>query len=192
MRSLLLILGASGSGKSTLCAELERRYGLKSIPSYTTRQPRFEGEQGHTFITEDEFDKLEDILAYAKTDNCRYAVTKEMLENEEYSVYVVDTSGLLYLYDHYRGGRPLISVFIDSDVYDRFNRMVSREDDRTHEEKVKAALTRIEHDSIEFNIDLIRRHVNYIFKNIEGRFNDTVNMVSCICQNYGIIGDDND
>lgn len=187
MRSLLLVLGASGSGKTTLCAELEKRYGLKSIPSYTTRKPRFDGEQGHTFITEDEFDKLKDILAYAKTDNCRYAVTKEMLENENYSVYVVDTSGLLYLYDHYRGDRPLISVFIDSDVYDRFNRMVSREDDRTYEEKVKAALTRIEHDSIEFNIDLVSRHVNYIFKNFEGRFNDTVNMVSRICENYEII-----
>ena len=101
MRPLLTILGKSGSGKTTLCAELEKRYGLKSIPSYTTRQPRFDGEQGHTFITEDEFDKLEDILAYAKTDDCRYAVTKEMLENEEYSIYVVDTSGLLYLYNHY-------------------------------------------------------------------------------------------
>ena len=187
MRPLLCVLGASGSGKSTLCAELEKRYGLKSIPSYTTRKPRFDGEQGHTFITENEFDNLKDILAYAKTDNCRYAVTKEMLENENYSVYVVDTSGLLYLYDHYRGDRPLISVFIDSDVYDRFNRMVSREDDRTYEEKVKAALARIEYDSIEFNIDLVSRHVNYIFKNFEGRFNDTVNMVARICENYGIL-----
>lgn len=192
MRSLLLILGASGSGKSTLVNELEKRYDLKSIPSYTTRRPRFDGEQGHTFITEEKFDKLEDILAYAKTDNCRYAVTKEMLENEEYSVYIVDTSGLLYLYDHYRGDRPLISVFIDSDVYDRFNHMVNREDNRTYEEKVKAALARIEHDSIEFNTDLIRKHVNYIFKNFEGHFDDTVNMVSRICRNYGIIGDDND
>lgn len=45
MRPLLCVLGASGSGKSTLCAELEKRFGLKSIPSYTTRQPRFEGER---------------------------------------------------------------------------------------------------------------------------------------------------
>ena len=187
MRPLLCVLGASGSGKSTLCVELEKRYGLKSIPSYTTRQPRFEGEQGHTFITEDEFDKLKDILAYAKTDNCRYAVTKEMFEDEQYSIYVVDTSGLLYLYDHYRGDRPIISVFIDSDVYDRFNRMVNREDTRSYEERVKAALNRIEHDAIEFNLNLISKHVNYIFKNFEGCFNNTVNMVGRICENYGII-----
>ena len=187
MRPLLCVLGASGSGKTTLCVELEKRYGLKSIPSYTTRQPRFEGEQGHTFITEDEFDKLKDILAYAKTDNCRYAVTKEMFEDEQYSVYVVDTSGLLYLYDHYRGDRPIISVFIDSDVYDRFNRMVNREDTRSYEERVKAALNRIEHDAIEFNKDDIKKYVGYTLTNYEDQFDRLVGMVKRICENYGII-----
>lgn len=192
MQSLLLILGASGSGKSTLCTELEKRYGLKSIPSYTTRQPRFEGEQGHTFITEDEFDKLKDILAYAETDNCRYAVTKEMFEDEQYSIYVIDMTGLKYLYEHYHGDRPLISVFIDCDVYDRFKHMVYRTDSRTYYEKMEAALHRIEHDAVEFNKQDIKENVNYIFVNHEEEFENLVGMVSCICRNYGIIGEDND
>lgn len=192
MRSLLLILGASGSGKTTLCAELEKRYGLKSIPSYTTRQPRFEGEQGHTFITEDEFDKLEDILAYAETDNCRYAVTKEMFEDEQYSIYVIDMTGLKYLYKHYHGDRPIISVFIDSNVYDRFNHMIEREDTRSYDDKVKAALNRIEHDAVEFNTNDLIDNVNYIFDNLEGSFSTLVYLVSRICRNYGIIGEDND
>lgn len=187
MRPLLCVLGASGSGKSTLCAELEKRYGLKSIPSYTTRQPRFEGEQGHTFITEDDFDKLEGILAYAETDNCRYAVTKEMLENEEYSIYVIDMTGLKYLYEHYHGDRPIISVFIDCDVYDRFKHMIYREDERTYYEKMEAALHRIEHDSIEFNKQDVKENVNYTFINHEKEFDNLVGMVSRICENYGII-----
>ena len=187
MRSLLLVLGASGSGKSTLCAELEKRYGLKSIPSYTTRKPRFEGEQGHTFITEDEFDKLKDILAYAKTDNCRYAVTKEMLENEEYSIYVIDMTGLKYLYEHYHGDRPLISVFIQCSAPYRFKHMMDREDSRPYHERLAAAIDRIEHDSLEFNKTDVMNNVNYRFTNEEGNFDNLVNMVSHICENYGII-----
>lgn len=187
MRPLLCVLGASGSGKSTLCAELEKRFGLKSIPSYTTRKPRFEGEQGHTFITENEFDKLENILAYAETNSCRYAVTKEMLENEEYSIYVIDMTGLKYLYEHYHGDRPLISVFIDCDVYDRFNHMIKREDTRSYDDKVRAALNRIEHDAVEFNTNDLVDNVNYIFDNLEGSFSTLVYLVSRICSNYGII-----
>lgn len=187
MRSLLLVLGASGSGKSTLCTELEKRYGLKSIPSYTTRQPRFDGEQGHTFITEDEFDKLKDILAYAETDSYRYAVTKEMLENEEYSIYVIDMTGLKYLYEHYHGNRPLISVFIECDVYDRFKHMIYREDSRTYYERMEAALHRIEHDAIEFNKKDIKENINYKLTNHEGQFDRLFGMIKRICDNYGII-----
>jgi len=187
MRPLLCVLGASGSGKSTLCSELEKRYGLKSIPSYTTRAPRFNVEQGHTFVTENEFDKLEEILAYAKTDNCRYAVTKEMFENKNYSLYVVDLTGLKYLYKHYRGNRPIISVFLRANAYDRFNHMINRKDERNEEEIIRAALERIEHDAVEFNEEEIKNNVNYIFDNYEGQFELVINLVERICKNYGII-----
>ena len=187
MRPIVCILSKSGSGKTTLCNELEKRYGLKSIPSYTTRSPRFEGEQGHTFITEQEFDNLKDILAYAETDKCRYAVTKEMFEDENYSLYVVDMSGLKYLYKHYKGKRPIISIYINCDVYDRFKHMVNREDTRTYDERVQAALDRIEHDATEFNESDIKKYVGYTLTNYEDQFDRLVGMVKRICENYGII-----
>ena len=187
MQPLLALMGCSGSGKSTLCAELEKRYGLKSIPSYTTRKPRFDGEQGHTFITEDEFDKLKDILAYAETDNCRYAVTKEMLEDEQYSIYVIDMTGLKYLYEHYHGDRPIISVFISCSATSRFKHMMDREDSRPYHERLAAAIDRIEHDSLEFNKTDLINHVNYRVENKEGEFDNLVGMVSRICSNYGIL-----
>lgn len=187
MRPIVCILSKSGSGKTTLCAELEKRYGLKSIPSYTTRSPRFEGEQGHTFITEQEFDNLKDILAYAETDKCRYAVTKKMFEDENYSLYVVDMSGLKYLYKHYKGERPIISIYINCDVYDRFKHMVYREDTRTYYERMEAALNRIEHDATEFNEGDIKKYVGYTLTNYEDQFDRLVGMVKRICENYGII-----
>lgn len=186
MRPIVLILGASGSGKSTIVNELEHLYGLKAIPSYTTRPPRTPDEKGHTFITEDEFDNLENIIAYAETDNCRYAVTTDMLEDEQYSLYVVDLSGLKYLYENYRGNRPLVSIYIDVDTYERFNRMIDRKDDRTPLDKVKAALSRIEHDAVEFNKAEIAKNVGFIVHNPKDKFESAVRHVKRICDLYGV------
>lgn len=186
--ALFLIAGKSGSGKTTLCDELERLYGLRAIPSYTTRQPRTPDEKGHTFITEEEFDKLEDIIAYAKTDSCRYAVTKDMLEDERYSLYVIDMSGIKYLHENYHGDRPLVSIYIESDVYDRFRHMIDRHDDRSPIDKIKAALSRIEHDTIEFNNKDVCANIGYIVNNREGDFDGLVKYVKRIYDNYDIGG----
>ena len=66
MNNIFLIVGCSGSGKTTITEQLEMKYGLKSIQSYTTRPPRYDGEIGHTFISTEEFDKLVDICAYTE------------------------------------------------------------------------------------------------------------------------------
>ena len=51
MNNIFLIVGCSGSGKTTITEQLEMKYGLKSIQSYTTRLPRYDGETGHTIIS---------------------------------------------------------------------------------------------------------------------------------------------
>lgn len=186
--ALALIVGASGSGKSSVCDEFEKLYGLKAIPSYTTREPRTPDEKGHTFISDYEFDNLKDILAYAETDGNRYAVTKEMLEDEQYSLYVIDLSGVKYLLEHYKGDRPLVSFFIDTNVYDRFKRMIDRKDDRTPIDKMKAALDRIEHDAVEFNRTEVLKYVNFIVGNPDGKFDSTLAYIKRICDLYGIGG----
>lgn len=187
MKPVLCVLGKSGSGKSALCTELEKRYGLKAIPSYTTRPKRNENESGHTFITEEEFRKLKDLVAYAETDSCRYGVTKEMFEDEQYSIYVIDLTGLKYLIENYHGERTIISLYIDCDVCDRFSHMMLREDDRTDKEKKSAALKRIEHDAVEFEHDKVMSVVNFVAKNKEGKFNSLVDWVAHICEGYRII-----
>ena len=186
--ALALIIGASGSGKSSVCDALEKIYGLKAIPSYTTREPRTPDEKGHTFISDCEFDNLKDILAYAETDGNRYAVTKEMLEDEQYSLYVIDLTGVKYLLEHYKGDRPLVSFFIDTNVYDRFKRMIDRKDDRTPIDKMKAALDRIEHDAVEFNRTEVLKYVNFVVGNPDGKFDSTVAYIKRICDLYGIGG----
>lgn len=147
MKPIILICGASGSGKSTLAEELEKAYGFKSIPSYTTRLPRHENEKGHTFITDEEFDKLTNIIAYAETTNARYCVTQDMFEDEQYGIYVIDNSGIEYLSRHYDGTREFYIVYITAPLRQRYERMIRRPID----DPVGFALERIEHDAVEFN-----------------------------------------
>lgn len=88
---LYCIVGPSGCGKSTVVDELNK-LGYKSPDSYTTRPKRYPEETGHTFITEDEYDKLENIVAYTVFNGYRYCVTKEMLEDCDF--YIVDPPGV--------------------------------------------------------------------------------------------------
>ena len=143
MKPILLLVGKSASGKSTLAEDLEAKCNIKAIPSYTTRPPRYNGEKGHTFITDEEFNRLEDILAYAETTGARYAVTKQMFEDEQYSIYVIDNSGIKYLKEHYKGDRPWYVAYITTPLMQRFDRMAKRND-------VEFAIRRIEHDAVEF------------------------------------------
>ena len=61
---IFLIVGPSGSGKTTLVGMLEQSCGLTAIESYTTRNPRYSGEKGHIFVSDEEFDQLTDLVGF--------------------------------------------------------------------------------------------------------------------------------
>lgn len=88
---LFCIIGPSGSGKSTVVNELIKR-GYKAPDSYTTRPRRYLNEGGHTYITQEEYDALEDKVAYTHFNGYDYCVTKQMLDGCD--LYVVDPAGI--------------------------------------------------------------------------------------------------
>lgn len=150
MEYIYLIVAPSGAGKTTIVESLESKYGLKSIKSYTTRPPRFNGETGHIFISDEEFDQLTDIVAYTKFNNNRYcAVAKQVKEND---LYVIDPKGVEFFKQHYNGSKQIKVVYIESNVSTRFERMVKREivNDIPHSQAVDKALERIVNDAVEF------------------------------------------
>ena len=57
---LIVLCGKSGCGKTTIASLLQEKYNLKVIQSYTTRPPRYKNEEGHIFISKEEFDNLKD------------------------------------------------------------------------------------------------------------------------------------
>lgn len=109
--NFILLMGKSGAGKSAVAKELYKRYGLSSISSYTTRQPRYKNEQGHIFVSDDEFDMLEDMVGYTEFDGNRYCATAEQVDTHE--IYVIDPAGVDYFTEAYCGNKNPIVVYLD-------------------------------------------------------------------------------
>ena len=129
-KPLFLFVGKSASGKTTIANMLENE-GYKQIASYTTRPPRFDNETGHVFISEKEFNNLNNVVAYTYYNNYRYCTTLEQVNDAD--IYVVDPSGVKTLLDNYSALRRKVHIiYFDANVYSRINRMLIRNDSDTH------------------------------------------------------------
>lgn len=184
---IFLIVGCSGSGKTTITEQLEQKYGLKSIQSYTTRQPRYNGETGHIFISDEEFDKLTDMVAYTEFAGNRYCATVEQVENND--LYIIDPKGVDFFMKSYKGSKIPKVIFISSDMTTRYERMKSRaeENDCEFMDAVKSSLERITNDVVEF-YDYIhgQTQIDYTFKNnADDKLEDVVDRIYkyiCSCE----------
>ena len=166
MNNIFLIVGCSGSGKTTITEQLEQKYGLKSIQSYTTRKPRYNGETGHTFVSNDEFDKLTDMVAYTEFAGNRYCAIAEQVENND--LYIIDPKGVDFFMKAYKGNKTPKIIFISSNLTTRYERMVGRAETKgkSHQEAIESSLTRIVNDAEEF-YDYIQGQawIDYVCKN---------------------------
>lgn len=128
-KPLFCFVGRSASGKTTIANMFEEN-GYSQIASYTTRPPRYEGEKEHTFVTDEEYDKLEDIMAETLYNGYRYCTTLDQINNAE--IYVVDPPGVDTLLSNYnKVGRPIHVLYFDADVYHRILHMRERGDSDT-------------------------------------------------------------
>ena len=163
---IFLIVGCSGSGKTTITEQLEQKYGLKSIQSYTTRKPRYDGETGHIFISDEEFDKLTDMVAYTEFAGNRYCATAEQVENND--LYIIDPKGVDFFMKAYKGSKTPKIIFISSNLTTRYERMVGRAETKgkSHQEAIESSLARIANDAEEF-YDYIQGQawIDYVCKN---------------------------
>lgn len=157
---IFLLVGPSGSGKTTVAEELAKSYGYPTVQSFTTRPKRYENETGHVFISESEFDELENIVAYTEYNGFRYCTTKEQLDLV--SSYVVDIPGVETLLQNYKTDRPIVVFYLDSTVTARINRMLDRHDSDT------AIVGRLHNDEA-FDWYSKLDHIVWHYANIEHR-----------------------
>ena len=182
-KPLFCILGASASGKSTLEQKLEIELNMKQIASYTTRPPRYDGEAGHTFVTDEEFQNLNDIVAYNYYLNNHYGVTSQQIDDEAHDLYVVDQTGLNELKEKYKGDRKIYSVYIDCLPINRYDRLFDRYFKMYQNSLVATnrAMERIKQDEIEFeNCNLVVDYVITNNDNIETAYDELKNYIQAI------------
>lgn len=126
-KPLFLFVGKSASGKTTIANMLAEKHGLVQVESYTTRLPRFDGEKGHIFVSEDEFIDLGELAAYTYYDGNHYGTTFEQLSKCD--IYVVDIPGVESLLQKLKDDtRPICIFYFNASVYNRILRMIDRDD----------------------------------------------------------------
>lgn len=137
---VILLCGESGCGKTTIAEKLET-FGIKQNRSYTTRPRRYPTEDNHEFVTDDEFDKLTNIVATTNFAGHRYATTIEQVDICD--VLVLDVNGIEYFKSHYQGIKKPYVIYIKTSEKERIRRMAARQN-------LEEAQKRIEHDKIAF------------------------------------------
>lgn len=176
-KNLYCIIGASGSGKTTVAEIMQSKYRRRILKSYTTRPKRHKTDEDHIYITEAEYDALQNKVATAEICGYHYCATAEQVDEADY--YVVDWTGFDELLDKYKGRKKEIWVIYlkcPEDV--RKNRMLGRGDSE------EAAANRILVDKDKFSQEQYDAHRDYILKTIntgnvtEGVIAGVVNAVS--------------
>lgn len=123
---LYMFIGKSASGKTTVADLLEKNCDLIQLQSYTTRPKRHENEIGHVFLTNEEFDELENIVAFTEYNGNRYGATAEQVDSV--SIYVIDVDGVETLLENYQTERPIVAIYFDASLRTRIDRMINRGD----------------------------------------------------------------
>lgn len=131
MRQILItVAGRNSAGKSLIAKKVAEALGLNVVKSYATRKPRPEELQkglencDHIFVSDEEYDKLENITAETEINGARYCTTQEILDNSD--IYVIDPKGIKDLKERCGSRYKILQFYIYADADKRAARFVAR------------------------------------------------------------------
>lgn len=127
MNNVVLLVGPSGTGKTTIAQIAEEKFGKRQVVSHTTRPKRLPEEQGHYFVSQEEFDRLRDeLVAYTKFCGYEYGASQKVVDESD--LYVIDPEGVRYFLSSYTGEKTPVVVLLSADEKTCAERMLGRGD----------------------------------------------------------------
>lgn len=160
---LLCLLGKTASGKDFLANKLAERTGLKQLISYTTRERRQNEGDTHIFITNDEYQQLQDsgqIAAFTQIGQYKYCCTVQQLYEND--IYVIDYIGLKNLRKLNLPGLRLVTVYINVPDEVRERRAITKRKDDKVKFRIRSVAEREQFREMLKNADF-----DYSVSNIE-------------------------
>lgn len=160
---LLCLMGRTASGKDFLSNKLCERTGLNKLISYTTR-PRRENEgDTHIFITDEDYQQLEDsgqIATYTQIGQYRYCCTIDQLYEND--VYVIDPIGIKNLKKLDLPNLRIVTVFINVPDDVREDRALNKRNDNKSAFRIRSHAEREQFRTMARDLDF-----DYSVSNIE-------------------------
>lgn len=157
---MYIIMGRTASGKDYF-AELLKQQGLTGVKSHTTRPPRFNEEDTHVFVSQDEAEKLTDRVAYTKIGDYEYFATAYDVIDKDF--YIIDPIGMISLANN-MPDMTFCVIYIKADREARKRHFVARqscseeEAERLFDERDKAETEQF--DAFEAKVDSVMKNGN--------------------------------
>ena len=181
---LVILSGVSGAGKDTIKKELIKRMNnVISLPSYTSREPRNNEEEGvqYHFITKEEFkEKIRNGEFYEyDIHHEHYYGTSIKLMNEKIQsgkiiVKDIEVNGTENLIKTLGKETKLVTIFLKVEKEELKNRLINR-GDNLDEASMELRLSRLEYEESKIGL------YDYVIKNDE--LEKTVQVIMTIIEN---------
>lgn len=165
-KNLYILVGPSGAGKTTVFDILVENFGFVPVRSYTTRQPRFYGENSYRFVTEEQFFAAGEMVTGMVYHGNRYGATAGVIDDGD--LYIVEPSGVYNLLSKYHN-RKVVVIGITCSLKTLEARLYARGD---KPDNIKA---RLEGDCTQFG--MMTDFCDVVFRN-EGPLCDLVESVT--------------
>ena len=181
---LVILSGVSGAGKDTIRKELMKRLNnTTSLPSYTSRNPREDEEEGvqYHFITKEEFEKKiknNEFYEYNLHHNNYYGTSKVLLNDKISSGKIIikdiEVNGTENLINLLKDDVKIVTIFLKVEKEELRRRLINRGDNLS-EEEMNLRLGRLEYEESKIKL------YDYVIKNDD--FEKTVQIIMTIIQN---------
>ena len=181
---LVILSGVSGAGKDTIRKELMKRLNnTTSLPSYTSRNPREDEEEGvqYHFITKEEFEKKiknNEFYEYNLHHNNYYGTSKVLLNDKISSGKIIikdiEVNGTENLINLLKDDVKIVTIFLKVEKEELRRRLINRGDNLS-EEEMTLRLGRLEYEESKIKL------YDYVIKNDD--FEKTVQIIMTIIEN---------